>query len=257
MKSPLPKVVHPVLGVPMVIRVVHQAVKAGFDKPVVVVGHGRDGVIQLLESEGIPWAVQEEQLGTAHAVSCGLKDLIADDITVLLGDVPLLRSRTITDLVEARREADAAVAVLTAFPPDSTGYGRIVRDGNILSEIVEERDTTPEQQKIGEINTGIMSFDGSILPLLLEGITTDNDQNEYYLTDAISIARKMGKPVVKVLGTGHATDTIALSSRKDVTWLESTYQAGKLPAGVSEKTGPFQRPGILSKNPNPKISDSV
>ena len=167
MRSPLPKVVHPVLGVPMVIRVVHQAIKAGFDEPVVVVGHGRDGVIPLLENEDIPWAVQEEQLGTAHAVSCGLKDLITDDVTVLLGDVPLLRSRTITELVEARRKADASVAVLTAFPPDPSGYGRIVRKGNILSEIVEERDTTPEQQEIGEINTGIMSFDGSILPLLL------------------------------------------------------------------------------------------
>ncbi len=199
MKSPLPKVVHPVLGVPMLIRVVHQAMKAGFEKPVVVVGHGRESVIPLLENEDIPWAVQEKQLGTAHAVSCGLKDIIADDVTVLLGDVPLLRSHTITELAESRRKADAGIAVLTTFPPDSTGYGRIVRKGSILSLIVEERDATTEQLSIGEINTGIMSFDGSILPLLLESITTDNDQREYYLTDAISIAGKKGIPSIAVV----------------------------------------------------------
>lgn len=192
MKSPLPKVVHPVLGVPMVIRVARQAMKAGFDKPVVVVGHGRESVIPLLENEGIEWAVQEEQLGTAHAVSCGVNNRIADDVTVLLGDVPLLRSHTITELSENRRKADVGIAVLTTFPPDSSGYGRIVRKGGALSEIVEERDATPEQLLIGEINTGLMSFDGSILPVLLESITADNDQREYYLTDAISIAGEMG-----------------------------------------------------------------
>lgn len=199
MKSPLPKVVHPVLGVPMVLRVVKQALIAGLDSPVVVVGHGRESVIPLLEEAGASWAVQAQQLGTAHALSCGFKDMMAESVTVLLGDVPLIKSSTILELEEARRKAGAAIAVLSTFPPDPSGYGRIVREGDMLSAIVEDRDCTPRQLETGEINTGLMSFDGRVLPELLRKIKTDNDQGEYYLTDAVSIAVSMGMPCIAVV----------------------------------------------------------
>lgn len=199
MKSPLPKVAHPVLGVPMVLRVVKQAYKAGLDSPVVVVGHGKESVIPLLEEAGASWAVQAEQLGTAHALSCGFKDMTSGSVTVLLGDVPLIKSSTISELEEARRKAGAAIAVLSTFPPDPSGYGRIVRDGDMLSAIVEDRDCTPRQLKTGEINTGLMSFDGRVLSELLRKIKTDNDQGEYYLTDAVSIAVSMGMPCIAVV----------------------------------------------------------
>ncbi len=198
MKSVLPKVLHPVLGVPMVARVLEQAELAGFDEIVVVVGHGRDEVVGLVEEHGASWEVQEEQLGTAHAVACGLRNLSADSVVVLLGDVPLLESSTISMLEEARKEADAAVAVLTAEPPDPSGYGRIVRDGERLLAIVEHRDCTPAQRKIREINTGMMSFDGKLLPALLERVDSGNDQGEYYLTDTVAEAVAMGRMCIAV-----------------------------------------------------------
>ncbi|MCD4700722.1 MAG: NTP transferase domain-containing protein [Candidatus Aegiribacteria sp.] len=199
MKSPLPKVVHPVLGVPMVIRVVRQAVEAGLERPVVVVGYNRESVIPLLEAERTSWALQEEQLGTAHAVACGMEDVSAESVTVLLGDVPLLESTTIAKLEESRRKAGAAIAVLSSRPPDPSGYGRIIRDGDLLSAIVEDRDCTPGQLEICEINTGLMSFDGGALTELLRDIRADNDQGEYYLTDAVSIAVSRGMPCISVL----------------------------------------------------------
>ena len=198
MKSPLPKVVHKVLGVPMVLRVVRQAVEAGLERPVVVVGHGRESVIPILEEEGASWAVQEEQLGTAHAVTCGLKGISAESVMVLLGDVPLLSSSTISELDESRRKAGAAIAVLSTCPPDPSGYGRIIREGDLLRAIVEDSDCTPRQLEIGEINTGLMSFDGGVLPQLLREIRTENDQGEYYLTDAVSIAMSRGMPCIAV-----------------------------------------------------------
>ncbi len=198
MKSPLPKVVHQVLGVPMVLRVVRQAVAAGLEHPVVVVGHGRESVIPILEEEGASWAVQEEQLGTAHAVTCGLKNISAESVMVLLGDVPLLTSSTISELEESRRKAGAAIAVLSTCPPDPSGYGRIIREGDLLRAIVEDSDCTTRQLEIGEINTGLMSFDGGVLPQLLREIRTDNDQGEYYLTDAVSIAMSRGMPCIAV-----------------------------------------------------------
>jgi len=198
MRSPLPKVAHPVLGVPMILRVVRQARAAGLDGPVVVIGCGREAVRPLLESEGVPWVVQEEQLGTAHAVSCALPEVDSDGVVVLLGDVPLLGPATITRLEAGRREAQAGIAVLTAVPPDPSGYGRMIVEDGVLQRIVEERDATPAERAVREINTGLMAFDGRLLPSLLASITPDNDQGEYYLTDAVAAARSRGVHCIAV-----------------------------------------------------------
>jgi bifunctional UDP-N-acetylglucosamine pyrophosphorylase / glucosamine-1-phosphate N-acetyltransferase len=199
MRSSLPKVAHPVLGVPMVLRVIRQARAAGLERPIVVIGSGRDHVKPLLDAEGVPWVVQEEQLGTAHAVSCGLSGVRSEkSVVVLLGDVPLLRSRTISLLETRRRESGAGIAVLTTVPPDPSGYGRAVVEGGTLRRIVEERDAPPEIRAISEINTGLMAFDGELLPVLLADITPDNDQGEYYLTDAVAAAGSRGLPCIAV-----------------------------------------------------------
>ncbi|MBD3369510.1 NTP transferase domain-containing protein [Candidatus Fermentibacteria bacterium] len=199
MRSNLAKVAHPVLGRPMVLRVLDAARSAGVDRAITVVGHGRDQVIEILRSIDAEWVVQDPQLGTAHAVQVGLESLDeVQDLVVLLGDVPLIDPRTIDRLLEARRREKAAVTVLTAFPPDPSGYGRIVRtgDGDRISGIVEERDATAEQREIGEINTGTMAFDGQVLPELLEALDNDNAQGEYYLTDTISEAVRRKLTVV-------------------------------------------------------------
>jgi len=200
MRSDLPKVLHPVLGKPMVQRVAETAEAAGLDNITVVVGYGREAVIPILESCGWAWAVQEEQLGTAHAVGCALPlPGDTDEVVVLLGDVPLLRKETVTELVDQRRRADASMAVLTTTPPDVSGYGRVVMsaDGRI-ERIVEEKDATDKETAFQTINTGIMAFKATALNDILPRIGNSNSQGEYYLTDAVSMARTYGKGALSV-----------------------------------------------------------
>lgn len=200
MKSDLPKVMHPVLARPMVERAARAAEAAGVTEVTVVIGHGRDKVIPLLEQNGWSWAVQEEQLGTAHAVSCALSQVEnADEVVILMGDVPLLREETICELLQALRDSEAALAVLTTTPPDVTGYGRILLDGDgRIDRIVEEKDASPEEKECRIINTGIMAFDGSLLAEVLSEIGNTNAQNEFYLTDAVAVVGKMGRKALPV-----------------------------------------------------------
>jgi bifunctional UDP-N-acetylglucosamine pyrophosphorylase/glucosamine-1-phosphate N-acetyltransferase len=199
MKSSLPKVMHPVLGRPMISRVIESARSAGLDDIVIVVGYGRNTMIPYLEDYGIPWQIQEEQLGTAHAVRCGLKNRNPEEVVVLLGDVPLLQPDTILDLVDGRRRESATVAVLTTCPPDVSGYGRIMRSGGCdITGIVEERDADPRQREITEINTGLMVFDGKHVRNLIDSVESSNSQGEYYLTDTIGIAVDQGLRAIAV-----------------------------------------------------------
>ena len=200
MKSPLPKVLHPVLGKPMVQRVAEAAEAAGVRSIRVVVGHGRDLVIPMLEERSWSWAVQEEQLGTAHAVSCAMPlDPGEDQVAVLLGDVPLLKRETIAKLMEARYSSGASMAVLTTTPPDVTGYGRVIMDPDgRIDRIVEEKDATDEEKAIRTINTGIMAFSVEALEEVLPLVGRSNAQGEYYLTDAVAILREKGRPALSV-----------------------------------------------------------
>lgn len=200
MRSPIPKVLHPVLGKPMVQRAGETAEAAGIDHIVVVVGHGRENVIPILEERNWEWAVQEEQLGTAHAVQCAMPLLEEDrEVLVLLGDVPLLRRETVTELLEARRRAKAPMAVLTTTPPDVTGYGRIVMDSTgRIDRIVEEKDATDDEKSFQTINTGIMVFAPGVLAEVLPKIGSENAQNEFYLTDAVSMVAEPGGGALSV-----------------------------------------------------------
>ncbi len=200
MKSDLPKVLHPVLAKPMVERAAGTAEAAGVTEITVVIGHGREKVIPILEKNGWNWAVQEEQLGTAHAVSCALEQVKnADEVVILMGDVPLLREETVSELLQARRRTDSALAVLTTTPPDVTGYGRIILDSEgLIDRIIEEKDATSEEKKCTVINTGIMVFDGSILAEVLAAIDNQNAQKEFYLTDAVAVVREMGRKALPV-----------------------------------------------------------
>ena len=200
MKSDLPKVLHSVLGRAMVERAARAAEAAGVSEITVVVGHGREKVIPILEENGWNWAVQEEQLGTAHAVNCAL-ELVkhADEVVILMGDVPLLREETVAELLHARRVNDASLAVLTTTPPDVTGYGRIILDDEgLIERIVEEKDASQSEKQCRVINTGIMAFDGSLLTEVLSLIGNQNAQNEFYLTDAVAVVSGMGRKALPV-----------------------------------------------------------
>jgi len=200
MKSDLPKVLHPVLGKPMVQRAAETAEAAGVDHIVVVVGHGRETVEPLLRKNGWDWAVQKEQLGTAHAVGCALPLLEdVDQVVILMGDVPLLRNHTVAELRDTLEKSTAPMAVLTTNPPDVTGYGRVVMDPDgRIDRIVEEKDATCSEKLIRTINTGIMAFNKDTLSAVLPLIGSRNAQGEFYLTDAVSLVRKSGSDVIPV-----------------------------------------------------------
>jgi bifunctional UDP-N-acetylglucosamine pyrophosphorylase / glucosamine-1-phosphate N-acetyltransferase len=204
MRSATPKVLHRLAGRPLVDHAVRAAAGVDPDDLVVVVGHGRDAVGEHLQElagklgQKIHIAVQEQQLGTGHAVACGLTDLPARSGTVLVsyGDVPLLDAETLRTLLAEHRDSGNAATVLSAVVEDPTGYGRILRDGDgHVTGIVEQKDATPEQAEITEINSGVYAFDAAVLADALQRLSTDNAQGELYLTDVLSIARADGRPV--------------------------------------------------------------
>ena len=204
MRSRTPKVLHRLAGRSLVEHAVRAAAGLGPARTAVVVGHGRDAVSEhLAEVEKsidatITVAVQEEQHGTGHAVSCALEVLgdLTGTVLVTYGDVPLLDTVTLSALLAEHGAAGNAVTVLTANVPDPHGYGRIVRDAEgTVAAIVEQKDTTPEQAAITEINSGVYAFDAAVLADALGRLSTDNAQGEQYLTDVLAIARGDGHRV--------------------------------------------------------------
>jgi bifunctional UDP-N-acetylglucosamine pyrophosphorylase/glucosamine-1-phosphate N-acetyltransferase len=205
MRSSTPKVLHPIAGRPLVEHAVRAAAGLDPDHLVVVVGHGRAAVTSHLEGlttaldRKVTTAVQAEQKGTGHAVSCGLAELpgvVTGTVLVTYGDVPLLETATLTALLEAHASSGDAVTVLTAVVADPTGYGRIVRDesGAVVS-IVEHKDASTSELEITEINSGIYAFDAAVLVDGLSRLDSKNAQGELYLTDVLGIARSDGRGV--------------------------------------------------------------
>ena len=196
MKSGLVKVLHPAAGRPMIRWVVDAARDAGAAPVVLVVGHQSDAVRSLYSDVAyIRCALQEEQLGTGHAVACARGELagFSGTILILCGDTPLLRSETLQGLIAFHREKGAALTVLTAVMDNPHGYGRVVRDsdGRVL-RIVEQKDATQDEQAVCEINSGIYCMEASFLFANIDSVSSDNAQQEFYLTDLVSMAVKQG-----------------------------------------------------------------
>ncbi len=202
MKSDCVKVLHPLLGRPMITFPVALAQKSGAERIILVVGHQADAVRQSLAGIDLDYALQTEQLGTGHAIQQAVPHLqgTTGPVLILCGDVPLIREETIGELLLRHEESGAAVTLLTTHVDPPTGYGRIVRSpsGNIL-KIVEEKDAVDTEREIDEINTGIYCFDGAFLRTAVAALTNRNAQQEYYLTDLIEIARMEEKKVEGVV----------------------------------------------------------
>lgn len=205
MVSDTPKVLHPLAGRSMLAHCLHAVAKAAPQQLVVVVGQHSDRVAaavrELADELGcrIGIALQDQQLGTGHAVQVGLSALPADfagTVVVTSGDTPLLDADTLSALISAHRAAPAAVTVLTTTLADPTGYGRILRtqDGAVTA-IVEQADATPLQAQIHEVNAGVYAFDIAALRSALSRLDSDNAQHERYLTDVIGIVRQDGRLV--------------------------------------------------------------
>lgn len=205
MRSATPKVLHRIAGRTLVEHAVRAVAGVEPDHLVVVIGHGRDEVAEHLSDvtknigRPVTIAVQEKQRGTGHAVTCALAELpagLTGTVLVSYGDVPLLATATLHDLLTAHAAGGHSVTVLTSVVADPTGYGRIVRDADgLVTEIVEQADATPEQKAIQEINSGVYAFDAQVLVAALAELSTDNAQGELYLTDVLAIARAAGKAV--------------------------------------------------------------
>ena len=229
MKSALPKVLHAVGGQSMLRHVMTAAEQAGAKRTIVVVGFGGDQV-QAEIGAAAEYVLQAEQLGTGHAMMQAQPALAGYTGTVLLlcGDTPLLTGNTLQQLVAAHQQSGAAATVLTAIPADATGYGRILRDksGQVLG-IVEQKDATTEQKQIGEINTGIYCFEAAPLFAALAGLTCNNAQQEYYLTDVLAILAQAGQRVGAV-EVADFQETLGINSRLQLAEAEKILRQRKL-----------------------------
>jgi bifunctional UDP-N-acetylglucosamine pyrophosphorylase/glucosamine-1-phosphate N-acetyltransferase len=202
MKSAMPKVLHQIAGRPMIEHVLRTAEAVSPDTVTVIVGHQAEVVqAKLGKTQNIGFAIQSPQLGTAHALQQAEPLLHGrmGTLVLLSGDVPLLTSHTLKRLVETHRGSEASATVVTATVDRPYGYGRIVRTRGRISRIVEERDASPTQRKINEINSGIYAFDLAPLFDALRGIASQNAQGEFYLTDLIAIYRRRKLPVETLL----------------------------------------------------------
>jgi bifunctional UDP-N-acetylglucosamine pyrophosphorylase/glucosamine-1-phosphate N-acetyltransferase len=223
MKSKTSKVLHPIAGRSMIGHVLHAASALDPIRIVAVVGHQRDQVGPHIEGlvPGVVLAVQETQEGTGHAVRVAWEALPPEartgTVIVAYGDTPLLEGETLKRFALFHRESAVAMSILTGVVDNPTGYGRIVRDDSGVSAIVEEKDASPENAAITEINSGILAFDAEFLDAALPRIGNDNAKGEYYLTDAVALARQDDRTVAAfviddVMQTEGANDRAQLAA---------------------------------------------
>ncbi|MFO7579961.1 MAG: NTP transferase domain-containing protein, partial [Nitrosomonas halophila] len=224
MQSSLPKVLHPLAGRPLLSHVLDTAHTLSPNQVCVVYGHGGERVKQVIDDSSLVWIRQAQQLGTGHALKQALPSLAETGNTlVLFGDVPLVKSVTLRALLE--KATDDRLVMLTTELDEPSGYGRIVRDqetGSIQS-IVEEKDATPAQRRIHEINTGIMVFPNRLLPAWLARLDNSNAQGEYYLTDIVEMAAADGVGIESAR-PANSWETIGVNNKRQLAGLERIYQ---------------------------------
>lgn len=227
MKSALPKVAHEICGRPMVEYVLDAVRQAGIVRTVVVVGHGADIVQSLLSSDpDVEFAVQAEQKGTGHAVMMCREFLRehAGPVLVLAGDTPLLTSQSLCGLVDDLTANKAACVIGTAVTDANEGLGRIVRNTEgEFARIVEQKDASPQERAITEINTGCYAFDGPSLLWALDRIRPNNKQNEYYLTDCPAVLEEAGRRVIAVRRF-NVEEAIGVNTRMQLADVERSIQ---------------------------------
>jgi bifunctional UDP-N-acetylglucosamine pyrophosphorylase/glucosamine-1-phosphate N-acetyltransferase len=250
MRSQIPKVLHRLAGKPMLTHVLDAAAGIADAQKIVVTGHGADIVRASYSEAAFTMVEQTEQLGTGHAVTCALGELRAGaKVVILYGDVPLITPATISNMLAAVDEKH--IALLTIELSDPSGYGRIIRDSEgHIEAIVEQKDASPEQLDIPEVNTGVMALTTELLASWLPQIDNQNAQGEYYLTDLIAIARGAGYSVNSVQPNS-ASEVEGINSRQQLAALERVYQlqlATKLMASGTSLADParFDQRGSLS-----------
>lgn len=223
MYSDLPKVLHLLAGKPMVQHVIDTAMALGAKNVHLVYGHGGDLMKQTLSEQKLNWVLQEEQLGTGHAMLRAAPHFTDDeDILMLYGDVPLIGTDTLERLLAAKPEG--GIGLLTAILDNPTGYGRIIRENGDVTGIIEQKDATEEQRKINEINTGILVTNGGDLKRWLSQLDNNNAQGEYYITDVIALAHKEGRKI-EAVHPRRLSEMEGVNNRLQLSALERIYQS--------------------------------
>ena len=222
MRSSLPKVLHPVAGRPMVSHVIDTAHQLGAEATHLVYGHGGELLQQRLTDAQVTWVLQAEQLGTGHAVAQATP-AIPDDaqVLVLYGDTPLITPTTLSKLLAV--QPSGGIGLLTVTLANPTGYGRIVRENGAVVGIIEQKDASAEQLAISEVNTGVLVAPAAKLKQWLAGLTCQNAQGEYYLTDVIGAAHRDGAAIATAQ-PAEAAETEGANNRLQLAALERFYQ---------------------------------
>jgi bifunctional UDP-N-acetylglucosamine pyrophosphorylase/glucosamine-1-phosphate N-acetyltransferase len=240
MKSSMPKVLHPLAHKPLVQHVIDTARSLDPSQIVVVYGHGGDQVREVVIDADLSWAEQAEQLGTGHAVQQAMPHIKeADRVLVLYGDVPLTSAETLRELLD---QAGKGMGLLTINLDDPSGYGRIVRDDKgAVERIVEQKDANADELAIQEVNTGIMVFPGEKLSGWLNGLSNNNAQGEYYLTDLLAMAVSDGVSIA-VTQPEHQFEADGVNNKLQLAELERVYQRLQADRLMTD--------GVLLRDPN-------
>jgi bifunctional UDP-N-acetylglucosamine pyrophosphorylase/glucosamine-1-phosphate N-acetyltransferase len=226
MQSRLPKVLHKIAGQPLLSHVLTAAKTVNDAKSIVVTGFGADQVESAIGNAADAFVTQPDQLGTGHAVQCALPHIRENaKVLILYGDVPLISPQTISKMLNT--VTDNQMGLLTVILDDPSGYGRIIRDtDNNIAAIVEQKDASPEQLKVNEVNTGVMALTSQQLMGWLPQIDNNNAQGEYYLTDLIAIATS-DSVKVKSIQPQSATEVEGVNNRVQLSQLERAHQRQK------------------------------
>jgi len=229
MKSATAKVLHPLLGRPMLAYVLDLAGSVGAARRAVVVGDRAEEVSSVIPADSFDVIRQRRQLGTGHAVRQARSLLGGEgDLLVLSGDTPLLKPASLRKLLAGHRRRGAAVTVLTSLLPDPTGYGRIIRgEKGALRAIVEQTDATAAERRVREVNTGIYCFDNAFLRRALRRLRRDNRQGEFYLTDVVAMAVGAGLKAVAA-AAADPEEALGINSRLDLAGAQEVLRLRKL-----------------------------
>jgi bifunctional UDP-N-acetylglucosamine pyrophosphorylase/glucosamine-1-phosphate N-acetyltransferase len=243
MKSARPKVLHRVAGQPLIEHVLACAAAIHPQSTTIVIGHQAEALTAALAPhQGLTFVVQEPQLGTAHALMTTEAALAGHTgvLVLLSGDVPMLTARTLQSLVNRHQAAGANATVVTAVVEDPRGYGRIVRTGEQIARIVEEKDASPAEREIREINAGIYAFSLEGLFDAVRSIAAENAQKEYYLPDLVAIFRRRGSGV----------ETITVSNPDEIRGINSRTELAAVSRIVrDQKTAELMASGVTIEDP--------
>lgn len=254
MKSELPKVVHPILGKPMVSYVIDAARAVGSDKTIVITGFKSSLVQESLSGYEVSFVEQPEQLGTGHAVQCyaDSKPEKPDHLLVICGDTPLISQETLKEMIAQHLLHKPAITMMTLEMAEPGNYGRIIRNGGNVTAIREAKDCTAQELKIKEVNLAVYLFNADFLFDHIYQLNCKNSQNEYYLTDLVEIASRKGLKIIACIEKDEAS-TLGINSRQHLALVGSILQ-NKINETLMEKGVTIVNPAQTLIGPDVEIA---